>query len=67
MNIVDSMAWVKPRTFGPHPVPRCLHSSTIIHNKMYVFGGLVDYEWKCINSLSILDIGKSKNDAASHK
>ncbi|XP_044316503.1 host cell factor isoform X2 [Drosophila rhopaloa] len=63
----DSMTWSKPRTLGPAPLPRSLHSSTMIANKMYVFGGWVplvindsksttEREWKCTNTLAVLDL-----------
>lgn len=63
------MTWVKPPMFGQTPLPRSLHSSTLIGNKMYVFGGWVpllvddvktnvhEKEWKCTNSLAVLNIG----------
>lgn len=62
------MSWVKPKTFGRGPLPRSLHSSTMVDNKMYVFGGWVpliindskattEKEWKCTNTLAILDLG----------
>lgn len=64
---VDSMTWSKPRTRGHAPLPRSLHSATMICNKMYVFGGWVpllindskattEREWKCTNTLAILDL-----------
>ncbi|XP_036221617.1 host cell factor isoform X2 [Bactrocera oleae] len=64
---VDSMTWSKPRTRGPAPLPRSLHSATMICNKMYVFGGWVplltndsksttEREWKCTNTLAVLDL-----------
>ncbi|KAH8418157.1 hypothetical protein KR009_006699 [Drosophila setifemur] len=63
----DSMTWSKPRTLGQSPLPRSLHSSTMIANKMYVFGGWVplvlhdskpttEREWKCTNTLAVLDL-----------
>ncbi|XP_032598003.1 host cell factor [Drosophila grimshawi] len=63
----DSMTWEKPRTRGQAPLPRSLHSSTMIANKMYVFGGWVplvindskattEREWKCTNTLAVLDL-----------
>ncbi|XP_034670555.1 host cell factor isoform X2 [Drosophila subobscura] len=64
---IDSMTWSKPRTLGQAPLPRSLHSSTMIANKMYVFGGWVplvindsksttEREWKCTNTLAVLDL-----------
>nr|XP_036675760.1 host cell factor isoform X2 [Drosophila suzukii] len=63
----DTMTWSKPRTLGQAPLPRSLHSSTMIANKMYVFGGWVplvindsksttEREWKCTNTLAVLDL-----------
>ncbi|KAH8376045.1 hypothetical protein KR093_010965, partial [Drosophila rubida] len=63
----ESMTWEKPRTRGLAPLPRSLHSSTMIANKMYVFGGWVplvindtkattEREWKCTNTLAVLDL-----------
>lgn len=68
IRIADSMTWEKPRTRGQSPLPRSLHSSTMIANKMYVFGGWVplvindskattEREWKCTNTLAVLDLG----------
>lgn len=65
------MTWEKPRTRGQAPLPRSLHSSTMIANKMYVFGGWVplvindskattEREWKCTNTLAVLDLGAYK-------
>ncbi|RWS30313.1 host cell factor 1-like isoform X2, partial [Leptotrombidium deliense] len=40
---VNTMTWSKPdiRGMQPGPLPRSLHSATLIGNKMYVFGGWV--------------------------
>ncbi|RWS07309.1 host cell factor 1-like protein [Dinothrombium tinctorium] len=40
---INSMTWSKPEIRGlqPGPLPRSLHSATLIGNKMYVFGGWV--------------------------
>lgn len=64
---IDTMTWIKPRTRGRAPLPRSLHSSTMICNKMYVFGGWVplvvndtkattEREWKCTNTLAVLNL-----------
>lgn len=69
LYFLESMTWAKPRTLGQAPLPRSLHSSTMIANKMYVFGGWVplvinesksttEREWKCTNTLAVLDLGK---------
>lgn len=38
---IESMTWSKPIVHGIPPLPRSLHSATLINNKMYVFGGWV--------------------------
>lgn len=67
---VDSMTWHKPVVHGPIPLPRSLHTATLIGHRMYVFGGWVplvvddvkvathEKEWKCTNTLACLNIGK---------
>lgn len=64
---IDTMTWSKPCTKGRAPLPRSLHSATMINNKMYVFGGWVplvindskattEREWKCTNTLAVLNL-----------
>ncbi|KAM4571253.1 LOW QUALITY PROTEIN: host cell factor 1b [Fundulus diaphanus] len=65
---VDSLVWSQPALRGTPPLPRSLHSATIINNKMYVFGGWVpllgddvkmgthEKEWKCTNNLACLNL-----------
>ncbi|XP_010864751.2 host cell factor 2 [Esox lucius] len=64
---LESMTWSIPETKGPPPLPRSLHSASVIGNKMYVFGGWVPVaekdkpntlgaEWICTNSLSVLHL-----------
>ncbi|KAB7506202.1 Host cell factor 1 [Armadillidium nasatum] len=66
---IGTMTWEKPCVGGSHPLPRSLHSATLIGNKMYVFGGWVPLvledmkgpnneksEWKCTNTLAVLDL-----------
>ncbi|XP_032893953.1 host cell factor 2 [Amblyraja radiata] len=65
---VESLVWTKPVTKGQTPLPRSLHSATVIANKMYVFGGWVplvmddvkvathEKEWKCTNTLAYLHL-----------
>ncbi len=60
------MTWNKPVLNGPAPLPRSLHSATLIGPRMYVFGGWVplvmddvaahEKEWKCTNTLSVLNM-----------
>ena len=67
---VDSMTWNKPVVHGPTPLPRSLHTATLIGHRMYVFGGWVplvvddvkvathEKEWKCTSTLACLNLGK---------
>lgn len=67
--ILETLNWTKPTLNGSSPLPRSLHSSTVIGNKMYVFGGWVplvmddgkvathEKEWKCTNTLGCLNLG----------
>ena len=67
------MTWERPTVGGVPPLPRSLHSATLIGNHMYVFGGWVPLvleelkgssneksEWKCTNTLACLDLGNFK-------
>ncbi|XP_065371835.1 host cell factor-like [Calliphora vicina] len=64
---IDTMTWSKPCTRGRAPLPRSLHSATMVNNKMYIFGGWVplvvndskattEREWKCTNTLAVLNL-----------
>ena len=65
---IDSMTWLKPHINGPSPLPRSLHSATLIGHRMYIFGGWVplvmddvkvathEKEWKCTNNLATLNL-----------
>ncbi|XP_045622747.1 host cell factor 2 isoform X2 [Procambarus clarkii] len=66
---VNNMNWERPTVSGVHPLPRSLHSATLLGNKMYVFGGWVPLvleelkgpnseksEWKCTNTLACLNL-----------
>ncbi|XP_012935756.1 host cell factor 1 isoform X3 [Aplysia californica] len=65
---VECMAWVQPTISGMPPLPRSLHSATVIGNRMFVFGGWVplvmddvkvathEKEWKCTNTLASLNL-----------
>ncbi|XP_069012681.1 host cell factor 2 isoform X4 [Embiotoca jacksoni] len=64
---LDTMVWSTPETRGSTPLPRSLHSASVIGNKMYVFGGWIPVpesdkhiasgtEWVCTNSLSVLNL-----------
>ncbi|GFO44057.1 host cell factor [Plakobranchus ocellatus] len=64
----ETMAWVQPVVNGMPPLPRSLHSATVIGNRMFVFGGWVplvmddvkvashEKEWKCTNTLASLNL-----------
>jgi len=64
------MSWTKPYVQGVPPLPRSLHSSTVIGHRMFVFGGWVplvmddvkvathEKEWKCTNTLGCLNLGE---------
>ncbi|XP_062238356.1 host cell factor 2 isoform X2 [Platichthys flesus] len=64
---LETMVWSMPETKGSMPLPRSLHSATVIENKMYVFGGWIpvpeldkhnasETKWICTNSLSVLNL-----------
>ncbi|XP_011135746.2 host cell factor [Harpegnathos saltator] len=65
---VDSMTWNRPIVHGPTPLPRSLHTATLIGHRMYVFGGWVplvvddvkvathEKEWKCTSTLACLNL-----------
>ncbi|XP_072529052.1 host cell factor 2 [Salminus brasiliensis] len=65
---LETMTWSLPQATGPCPLPRSLHSSNVIGNQMYVFGGWVPaeetedetnasgVEWMCTNTLSMLNL-----------
>ncbi|CAK1542438.1 unnamed protein product [Leptosia nina] len=65
---VDSMSWSRPELHGISPLPRSLHTATVIGHHMYVYGGWVplvpdesklathEKEWKCTNTLASLNL-----------
>ncbi|XP_022255554.1 host cell factor 1-like [Limulus polyphemus] len=65
---IDTMQWHKPLVHGIPPLPRSLHSATLIGTRMFVFGGWVplvmddskaathEKEWKCTNTLASLNL-----------
>ncbi|XP_054710138.1 host cell factor 2-like [Uloborus diversus] len=65
---IDTMTWSKPVVQGLSPLPRSLHSATLIGHRMLVFGGWVplvmddnkaaahEKEWKCTNTLASLNL-----------
>jgi host cell factor len=38
---IDTMTWSKPQLGGVPPLPRSLHTTTMIGQRMFVFGGWV--------------------------
>ncbi|XP_049878347.1 host cell factor 1 [Pectinophora gossypiella] len=65
---VDTMSWSRPEVGGLPPLPRSLHTATVIGHHMYVYGGWVplvpdesklathEKEWKCTNTLASLNL-----------
>ncbi|XP_070785281.1 host cell factor 2 [Enoplosus armatus] len=64
---LDTMVWSTPETRGSRPLPRSLHTASVIGNEMYVFGGWIPVpesdkhnalgtKWICTNSLSVLNL-----------
>ncbi|KAG5668939.1 hypothetical protein PVAND_016845 [Polypedilum vanderplanki] len=62
---IETLSWSKPKCSGTPPLPRSLHSATLINDKMYVFGGWIplivdnftcEKEWQCTNTLGVLDL-----------
>ncbi|GBM70240.1 Host cell factor 1 [Araneus ventricosus] len=65
---IETMTWSKPIVQGLSPLPRSLHSATLIGHRMLVFGGWVplvmddnkaathEKEWKCTNTLASLNL-----------
>ncbi|XP_059101619.1 host cell factor 2 isoform X4 [Peromyscus eremicus] len=65
---LETMSWSQPETKGTVPLPRSLHTASVIGNKMYIFGGWVphkgentensphDCEWRCTSSFSYLNL-----------
>ncbi|XP_018928722.2 host cell factor 2 isoform X1 [Cyprinus carpio] len=65
---IETMTWSLPPTRGQLPLPRSLHTSNVIGNKLYVFGGWVPVgeaedalaadgvKWVCTSSLSMLNL-----------
>lgn len=72
---VDSMTWNRPVVHGPTPLPRSLHTATLIGHRMYVFGGWVplvvddvkvathEKEWKCTSTLACLNLGEFQSNS----
>ncbi|XP_060536875.1 host cell factor 2 isoform X2 [Cylas formicarius] len=64
----ENMTWSKPQVSGITPLPRSLHTSTLIGHRMFVFGGWVpvvadegklsisEKEWKCTSTMACLNL-----------
>uniref|UniRef100_A0A6P7G412 Host cell factor 1-like n=1 Tax=Diabrotica virgifera virgifera TaxID=50390 RepID=A0A6P7G412_DIAVI len=61
----ETMTWMKPQVSGITPLPRSLHTSTLIGHRMFIFGGWVptvstevksSQEWKCTSTLACLNL-----------
>uniref|UniRef100_A0A6P7G2J2 Host cell factor 2-like n=1 Tax=Diabrotica virgifera virgifera TaxID=50390 RepID=A0A6P7G2J2_DIAVI len=63
----ETMTWMQPQVFGLAPLPRSLHTSTLIGHRMFVFGGWVpavpskdenalEKAWKCTSTLACLNL-----------
>ncbi|KAG5877102.1 hypothetical protein JTB14_002412 [Gonioctena quinquepunctata] len=64
----ETMSWMKPQVSGVTPLPRSLHTSTLIGHRMFVFGGWVpvvadevktatnEKEWKCTSTMACLNL-----------
>ncbi|KAJ7329063.1 hypothetical protein JRQ81_015237 [Phrynocephalus forsythii] len=64
---LETLTWSKSETKGTVPLPRSLHTASVIGNKMYIFGGWVpqntddnlasqEGEWKCTGSFCYLNL-----------
>ncbi|VDM41388.1 unnamed protein product [Toxocara canis] len=65
---IGSMTWSNPQPDGIPPLPRSLHSASIVSERMLIFGGWVplvmddskiqqnEKEWKCTNTLASLNL-----------
>lgn len=40
---ISTMTWSSPKLLGQPPLPRSLHSASLIGNKMFIFGGWVPF------------------------
>ncbi|CAH0562216.1 unnamed protein product [Brassicogethes aeneus] len=62
----ETLSWSKPQISGMTPLPRSLHTSTLIGHRMFVFGGWVpvdevktisnEKEWKCTSTMACLNL-----------
>ncbi|CAH1153360.1 unnamed protein product [Phaedon cochleariae] len=73
----ETMTWLKPQVSGITPLPRSLHTSTLIGHRMFVFGGWVpvvadevktatkEKEWKCTSTMACLNLESMNWDELS--
>ncbi|KAL3290269.1 hypothetical protein HHI36_023619 [Cryptolaemus montrouzieri] len=62
----DNMTWSRPQVTGIAPLPRSLHTATLIGHRMFIFGGWVpaedaktatnEKEWKCTATMACLNL-----------
>ncbi|CAH1982631.1 unnamed protein product [Acanthoscelides obtectus] len=64
----ETMTWLKPHVTGITPLPRSLHTATLIGHRMFIFGGWVpvvaddvktatnEKEWKCTSTMACLNL-----------
>jgi len=60
----DTLTWTKPKVGGGPPLPRSLHSATLIDKRMFVYGGWVPLlldETGVNNSTTVLQEKVRKN------
>lgn len=59
---IQTMTWIRPNVNGIMPLPRSLHSATIVNNLMFVFGGWIPvppyskWMWLCTNTEACLNL-----------
>ncbi|XP_045481426.1 host cell factor 2 [Harmonia axyridis] len=62
---IDNMTWSRPQVNGVAPLPRSLHTATLIGHRMFIFGGWVPAEdsktanetkWECTSTMACLNL-----------
>ncbi|XP_070493878.1 host cell factor 2-like [Chironomus tepperi] len=69
---LNTYTWIKLNTTGTIPLARSMHTATLVHNEMYIFGGFIherSKSWKCTSSIQCLDLEtyKWKNFPSSNR
>ncbi len=71
LHATETMKWSKEVIQGYPPPPRKFHTSTLVGNQLYIFGGVDENNTLCSNDMYILDIGKcpslKQNSMCNHK